>query len=108
MGKSDVKVMATNMIVRSKLKQTMFLIIAKQVIRPNLENLYVFLIIDFYSPGCLLSESAGWTLVTLELFKKWVKSKMAAGGHLEKNQSKIYFGGVEPIFYLEVIITGFI
>ena len=48
----------------------MFLI-AKQVLRSNLDNLYVVFMIDFYSPGCLLSESSRWTLVTLELSYEW-------------------------------------
>ena len=42
--------------------------------------------IDFYSLGCLLSESAGlWS--PLGFKKKWVKSEMAAGSHFEKNKT---------------------
>ena len=34
---------------------------------------YIALMNDFYSPGCLLSESAGWTFVNLERFLKMGK-----------------------------------
>ena len=46
----------------------------------NLEMSYiVFFTTDLYSPRCPLSESAGWTLVTLEQFEKFkMASKMAA------------------------------
>ena len=63
---------------------------SNRIFRPNLEILYIyFSMFDVYSPGCLLSESAGWTLVNYNgFFFKWVKSKMAASGHFENKLTK--------------------
>ena len=48
---------ATNLIVSSLFKKNVPY--SQTGSSANLENLYVFCMIDFYSPGCLLSEYVG-------------------------------------------------